>query len=133
MATNKTTETNQSVTDFINAVADETKRIDSFRIVELMQIQTGFEPKMWGASIVGFGSYHYKYDSGREGNAPLVGFSPRANALTLYLGTFERKDELLQKLGKHKIGKGCVYIKNLRDVDADVLKEMVTLSVKRSL
>ncbi|WP_080055354.1 DUF1801 domain-containing protein [Spirosoma aerolatum] len=133
MAINKTIETTQSVTDFIEAVADETKRIDSFRLVELMQTQTGFEPKMWGPSIVGFGAYHYKYDSGREGDAPLVGFSPRANALTLYLGTFEGKDELLQKLGKHKIGKGCVYIKNLRDVDADVLKEMVTRSVKRSL
>jgi hypothetical protein len=130
MATNKTTETANSVTDFINSVADEAKRKDSFRLVELMQAQTGFEPKMWGGSIVGFGSYHYKYASGHEGDAPLAGFSPRKDAISLYLSPeFESKEKALQNLGKHKTGKGCIYIKKLDDVDVEVLKEMVTDSV----
>ncbi|GAB4032994.1 DUF1801 domain-containing protein [Spirosoma gilvum] len=133
MAKNKTTETTQSVTDFINSVADEPKRTDSIRLVEIMQAQIGFEPKLWGPSIVGFGSYHYKYESGREGDAPLVGFSPRANALTLYLGSFEGKDELLQKLGKHTTGKGCVYVKRLSDVDIDTLNELIRRSGQRPM
>lgn len=96
MAKNKTTETSGSVTDFINKVADETKRKDSFRIVEIIEKQTGLKAKMWGTAIVGFGSYHYKYDSGHEGDAPLVGFSPRANAIVLYLASgFQKKEELL--------------------------------------
>ncbi|GAB3955232.1 hypothetical protein GCM10028805_42200 [Spirosoma harenae] len=95
-----------------------------------MEKQTGFEPKMWGPAIIGFGSYHYKYDSGREGDAPLVGFSPRANAITLYLASsFAERDELVQKLGKHKTGKGCIYLKKLSDVDEDVLNQMIAKSV----
>ena len=130
MATNKTAETVNSVADFINSVVDETKRKDSFRLIELMKTQTGFEPKMWGTAIVGFGSYHYKYASGHEGDAPLVGFSPRKDALSLYLSQdFESKEKLLQKLGKHKGGKGCIYIKKLVDVDEEVLKIMITDSV----
>lgn len=129
MAKNKTTETTGSVTGFLNKVVDETKRKDAFRIVEIMQAQTGFEPKMWGPAIVGFGTYHYKYESGHEGDAPLVGFSPRKDAFALYLSAdFGKREELLLQLGKHKTGKGCVYIKKLDDVDVNVLKRMITLS-----
>ena len=132
MAKNKTEETSGSVTDFINKVADEIKRTDSFRIIELIENETGLKAKMWGSAIVGFGSYHYKYESGHEGDAPLVGFSPRAAALVLYLSIDEDKREgFLQQLGKHKIGKGCIYIKKLDDVDTDVLRKMATHSVKR--
>lgn len=130
-AQNKTVETKESVTTFLNAIADETKRKDCFAIAELMKKQSGFDAKMWGPAIVGFGAYHYKYDSGREGDAPLVAFSPRKNEISLYLSSgFEKRDELLKKLGKHKSAKGCVYIKKLEDVDTEVLKKMVTNSVK---
>ena len=132
MAKNKTTETKKSVTGFINAVTNETKRKDSLRLIELMKSVTGFEPRMWGPSIVGFGSYHYKYESGREGDAPLTGFSPRAAAISLYFCTeFEKKEQLLQKLGKHKTGAGCVYINKLEDVDIEVLKKIIVASVKQ--
>lgn len=132
MAKNKTAETKASVKGFLEAVADETKRKDSFRIVELMKDQTGFEPKMWGPSIVGFGSYHYKYDSGHEGDAPLAGFSPRKDSLVIYIATsFDQREELLQQLGKHKSSKSCVYIKKLDDVDLKVLMKLVTLSMKQ--
>lgn len=132
MAQNKTTQTELSVTDFLNSVADETKRNDSFQLVELFKTQTGLEPKMWGPSIVGFGSYHYKYDSGHEGDAPLVAFSPRKDALTLYLANFDRREALLQQFGKHKTGKGCIYIKKLADVNIDILKEMIDLSAEHT-
>lgn len=132
MAKNKTAETKASVKGFLEAVADETKRKDSFRIIELMKDQTGFEPKMWGPSIVGFGSYHYKYDSGHEGDAPLAGFSPRKDSLVIYIATsFDQRKELLQQLGKHKSSKSCVYIKKLDDVDLKVLMKLVTLSMKQ--
>ena len=130
MAANKTTETEVSVTDFINAVADETKRNDSFQIIELMKNQTGFEPKMWGPSIVGFGSYHYKYESGHEGDAPLVAFSPRKSEFSLYIANFDGKEELLKKFGKHKTAKACVYIKKVEDINIDILKKMITGSIK---
>ncbi len=130
MATNKTKQTEQSVTDFIDSVADETKRDDSFQLINLISGSTGLQPKMWGPSIVGFGSYHYTYESGREGDAPIVGFSLRANALTIYLAVYhDWKEDLLQKLGKHKMGKGCLYVKKLSDVDLDILKEMILASV----
>ncbi|WP_343616785.1 DUF1801 domain-containing protein [Flavobacterium sp.] len=130
MAKNKTTETKNSVTDFINAVADETKRNDAFELLKIIQKTTGFEPKMWGPSIIGFGSYHYIYDSGHEGDAPLVGFSPRKDAISLYLSSsFENKDELLSKFGKYKAGKSCIYIKKLADIDPEILKEMISVSV----
>ena len=131
MAENKTKETKNSVTAFIKKIADETKRKDSLRIIELMQEQTGLEPKLWGPSIIGFGSYHYKYESGREGDAPIIGFSPRANAITLYLcSSFEKRAELLEQFGKHKTSKACIYVKKLEDIKIPVLKKMIQLSVK---
>ncbi|MRX38156.1 DUF1801 domain-containing protein [Flavobacterium sp. LC2016-23] len=131
MAKNKTTETQSSVVDFINAVEDSTKRNDSFELVELMQQQTGFEPKMWGTSIIGFGSYHYKYASGHEGDAPLVAFSPRKAAISLYSYLApEHREALLSKFGKHKSGKGCIYIQKIADIDVEVLKKMIALSVE---
>lgn len=130
MATNKTKQTEQSVTDFIDSVADEAKRDDCVEIIKFITDLTGLQPNMWGPGIVGFGSYHYTYESGREGDAPLVGFSPRASALTIYLAVYDDwKEDLLQKLGKHKMGKGCLYVKKLSDVDLDTLKEMIVISV----
>ena len=131
MAKNKTSASSDSVTAFINSVDDETKRKDSFRIVEIMEKESGFEPKMWGPSIIGFGSYHYRYDSGHEGDAPIIGFSPRKAAISLYLyADFAERDKLLQQFGKHKTGRGCLYIKKLEDVSIEILKELVSLSIK---
>ncbi|WP_348798193.1 DUF1801 domain-containing protein [Flavobacterium adhaerens] len=131
MVKNKTTETKNSVSDFINTVENATKRNDSLALIEIMQNQTGFEPKMWGPSIIGFGSYHYKYASGHEGDAPLVGFSPRKDAISLYLyQSFENKEKLLSEFGKYKAGKGCIYIKKMADIDVEVLKKMISTSVE---
>jgi hypothetical protein len=128
---NKTTQTEVSVKDFINKGADEQKRKDSFEIVKIMESQTGFKAKMWGPSIIGFGVYHYKYETGREGDAPLVAFSPRKAAIALYLGCeVEKKEKFLEKLGKYKGDKGCIYIKKLSDINTDVLKELIDASVK---
>jgi hypothetical protein len=132
MAKNKTNETTGSVTDFINAVADEGKRNDSFAIAELMQQQTGLEPKMWGPAIVGFGSYHYKYDSGHEGDAPLIAFSPRANAISLYMCSFDGREDLLKIFGKYKMAKACIYIKKLSDVDIKVFKQLISDSFEQA-
>ncbi|HEX6426209.1 MAG TPA: DUF1801 domain-containing protein [Niastella sp.] len=130
-STNKTTETKNSVEDFINTVADETKRNDSIELVRLMKQHSGFDAKMWGPNIVGFGSYHYKYASGREGDAPLVGFSPRAKEISLYFAQdFTEREKLLQLLGKHRSGVGCVYIKKLQDINIEVLAELITSSVR---
>lgn len=130
MAKNKTTQTNDSVADYLAAIKDEQKRADCSAIVQLMAKHSGFEPKMWGTSIVGFGLYHYKYESGREGDAPLAGLSSRANAITLYLShNFDQREELLSAFGKHKTGKACIYIQKLEDVDTAVLAKMVKLSV----
>lgn len=131
MAKNKTTETESSVIDFINTtVDDETKRNDAFELIKIMQQQTGFEAKMWGPSIIGFGSYHYKYASGHEGDAPLAGFSPRKAAISLYVYLPDNKEELLSKFGKYKAAKGCVYIKKLADIDIEILKKMVSGSAE---
>lgn len=128
----KTRMNDASVTKFLDSVADEQKRNDSFEILKMMKQITKEEPKMWGASIVGFGSYHYKGKSGREGDWMLTGFSPRKQNLTLYLmGGFDTHADLLNKLGKFTTGAGCLYIKNLEDVDKKVLKELVQASVKR--
>lgn len=128
---NKTVETNESVIKYLEAIADVEKRNDCYAIVELMKGQTGFEPKLWGSNIIGFGSYHYKYESGREGDAPLVAFSPRKSEITLYLSAnFDKREEMLKKFGKHKSAKGCVYIKRLKDVQISILKNMVSSSVK---
>ena len=130
MAENKTQKNEQSVEDFLNRVEDEQKRRDSFAVMELMKEVTGEEPAMWGDSIVGFGSYHYRYASGREGDSPLTGFSPRKQNLTLYITSgFEQYEDLLDDLGKFKTGKSCLYLKRLQDVDLDVLRELVRQSV----
>ena len=130
MAQLKTQPNDKSVIDFLNTVENDTKREDSFAILELMQQVTGSEPIMWGDSIIGFGSYHYKYASGREADWFLTGFSPRVQNLTLYIMSgFEEYDDLLGKLGKHSTGKSCLYIKRLENIDLDVLKELVEKSV----
>ncbi len=131
MAKNKTTENEGKVSDYIAAIGDEKKRQDCASIIDLFTQQTGLEPKMWGAGIVGFGSYDYKYESGREGTAPIVALAARANAITLYLGSsFEDREELLSKFGKHKTGKGCIYIQKIEDIDLNVLSIMVKNSFK---
>ena len=126
----KTKVNDTSVEGFLNSVTDEQKREDCFEILRLMEQVTKEEPKMWGSSIVGFGSYHYKGASGREGDWLLTGFSPRKENLTLYImGGFDLHQDLLKKLGKHKTSGGCLYIKKLDDVDKEVLKELVAESV----
>lgn len=129
----KTQVNNASVKDFLNSIDDEQKRKDCFEISKMMESATKAKPKMWGDSIVGFGSYHYKGKSGREGDWMLTGFSPRKQNLTLYLmGGFDTGKDLLKKLGKYKISAGsCLYIKKLDDVDKKVLKELVIASVKK--
>lgn len=128
----KTKMNDASVTKFINGVADEQKRKDSLEILKLMNQITKEEPKMWGTSIVGFGSYRYKGKSGREGDWMLIGFSPRKQNLTLYLmHGFDTHADLLKKLGKFTTGMGCLYIKKLDDVDRKVLKELIQASVHR--
>lgn len=132
MAEIKTKQTNSDVTEFINAFADtEQKRADSFEILKLMQDFTGFEPKMWGPSIIGFGSYHYKSERSRqEGDWPLVGFSPRKAAISLYVYTGAKEHEhLLEGLGKFKMGKGCIYAKKLADIDREVLKKLMKATI----
>jgi hypothetical protein len=126
----KTTVNNASVTEFIDRVTDETKKNDSFRLLEMFTKITGEKPKMWGASIIGFGQYHYKSErSKQEGNWPLIGFSPRKQNLTLYfmLG-FDDYADLLKSLGKHKISKGCLYINTLADIDQPALEKLVRRS-----
>ncbi len=130
MAELKTKPNEQSVEAFLNGVEDEKKRQDSFAILEIMKQITKTEPKMWGPSIVGFGTYHYKYDSGREGDWFVAGFSPRKQNLTLYImGGFSPHGELLGRLGKFTTGKGCLYIKKIEDVDLPTLKELIKQSV----
>jgi hypothetical protein len=130
MAENKTKPTRVSVAAFIAALADPTKRADAQALVKLMQSVAGEKPKMWGPSIIGFGSYHYRYESGREGDMPLIGFSPRKAATVLYnmLG-FSDSAALLANLGKHTTGKGCLYIKKLADVDQKVLQALAVKSI----
>lgn len=133
MAQNKTTQNDDSVDAFLNRVEDKSRRDDCFELVAIMQRISGAPPKMWGPSIIGFGSYHYTYESGREGDMPIVGFSPRKTDLTLYLyGGIAKQGELLKQLGKHKTGKGCLYIKKLADVDRATLTELITSSVALS-
>jgi hypothetical protein len=130
MADNKTKPTKISVAAFINALTDPSRRTDAKAIVKLMQSAVGEKPRMWGPSIIGFGSYHYKYESGREGDAPLIAFSPRKAATVLYdvTGSSDSK-ALLTKLGKYTTGKGCLYIKKLADVDQEVLEVLVVKSL----
>jgi hypothetical protein len=130
MADNKTKPTQQSVATCIDALTDETRRTDAKALVKLMHSATGEKPKMWGPSIIGFGSYHFKYESGREGDTPLTGFSPRKAAMVLYgLTGSSEAQALLAELGKHSTGKGCLYIKKLADVDPKVIEALVVKSV----
>jgi len=130
MSTPKTTPHNASVLDFLNAVDNPERKEDALKALEIMREVTGEEPKMWGSSIVGFGSYHYVYASGREGDWPLTGFSPRKQALTLYImAGFARYDDLMSRLGTHKTGKSCLYVKRLSDIDESVLRELIAASV----
>ncbi len=131
MAEPKTTPTGANVRDFLNGIEDEGKRRDAKMVARIMKRATGSQPKMWGPSIVGYGKYHYVYDSGREGDWMLAGFSPRKQALTLYIMSgFKGHAALLKKLGKHKTGKSCLYIKRLEDVDLEVLEELIAASVE---
>jgi len=132
MAKNKTAITNKGVQDFINEFADtEQKRKDSYELLDLMQNISGHEAKMWGPSIVGFGSYHYKYKSGHEGDAPLIGFSPRKAAISLYVFTgLKEHENLLNDFGKFKMGKACIYIKKLSDIDRQKLVTLMTETIK---
>jgi hypothetical protein len=129
MADLKTQPNETSVEEFLKTIADEKKREDSFVILEMMKQVTQSAPRMWGSSIVGFGDDHYKYESGREGDWFRIGFSPRKQALTVYLTYgFDKHEDLLQKLGKHKTGKACLYIKRLSDIDETVLRELMERS-----
>ena len=131
MAKLKTQKTNASVPAFLKSIADDDRREDCQTLVRVMKRAVGAEPKMWGSSIVGFGHYHYKYASGRENDWFLAGFSPRKQDLTLYImAGFDRYDALMAKLGKHKTGKSCLYLKRLSDVDQGVLRTLIERSVR---
>jgi len=130
MAENKTKATSVDPLKFIAKIKSETKRNDSLELVAMMHDITGEPPKMWGPTIVGFGTYHYVYDSGREGDICVTGFSPRSGSLVVYLGPGIDNDKLMGKLGKHKAGKGCLYVNKLDDVDRKVLRQLIEYSVK---
>lgn len=126
----KTKETDNSVIEFIEQVESPKKREDAYKLLDIFTRTTGYPAKMWGPSIIGFGSYHYKYDSGHEGDAPLVGFSPRKAKISLYFATGDTKrDQLLNNFGKHTTGKACVYVNKVADIDVEVLKELIKQSV----
>ncbi|MBC6972926.1 DUF1801 domain-containing protein [Bacillus sp. Xin] len=126
----KTTETNNSVIEFIESVDNLKKREDAYQLLDIFTETTGYLAKMWGPSIIGFGTYHYKYASGHEGDAPLVGFSPRKAKISLYFATGDpEREELLKDFGKHTSGKACIYINKLADIDINVLKALIKQSV----
>jgi Domain of unknown function (DU1801) len=132
MKENKTKQTEASVDDYLAAIADDARRADCAALVKLMSKATTFKPKMWGTSIVGFGSYHYKYESGREGYSCLVGFSSRKGDISIYLtASYPGQEEFMAKLGKHKMATACLYIKRLNDVDTKVLAQMVAASTRQ--
>ena len=128
---NKTNETAVNVTDFINSyVEKDEKKADSFQLIELLSKWSGFEPKMWGPTIIGFGSYHYKYASGHEGDAPIIGFSPRKAEFSLYVYSPTKESEpLLNDLGKFKMGKACIYVKKLSDINIDILEKICNATI----
>src|SRR5690625_3286495 len=127
----KMTETEHSVIEYIERVESEKKREDAYRLLEIFTETTGYQAKMWGPSIIGFGSYHYKYKSGHEGDAPLVGFSPRKAKISLYFATGNsEREKLLEEFGKHTAGKACVYINKVADIDVEILKKMIHQSIK---
>ncbi|MFD1848448.1 DUF1801 domain-containing protein [Oceanobacillus bengalensis] len=126
----KTKENDQSIIDFIEKIEKPKKREDAYRLLDIFSETTGYSAKMWGTSIIGFGTYHYKYESGHEGDAPLVGFSPRKANFSLYFATGDdKRAELLKDFGKHKTGKACVYINKIADINVDVLKKLINQSV----
>lgn len=126
----KTKENDASVIEFIESVESPKKKEDAYKLLDIFTETSGYPAKMWGTSIIGFGSYHYKYASGHEGDAPLVGFSPRKAKISLYFATGDTKrEELLERFGKHTTGKACVYINKIADIDVDVLKELITQSI----
>jgi hypothetical protein len=128
----KTQATEQSVAAFLDAIEDPQKRADALAVAAMMREATGLEPAMWGPGMVGFGSYHYVYASGHQGDSFLVGFAPRKQSLVLYnIGGFEQHGELMSRLGKYTTGKGCLYIKRLRDVDQAALRELIGRSAGR--
>lgn len=126
----KTKETDNSVIEFIENVDSPKKKEDAYKLLEIFEETSGFKAKMWGPSIIGFGSYHYKYATGHEGDAPLVGFSPRKAKTSLYFATGDtERDAILERFGKHTSGKACVYINKVADIDVDVLKELINRSI----
>lgn len=126
----KTKETDRSVTEFIEEIENPKKREDAYRLLDLFTETTGYPAKMWGPSIIGFGFYHYKYPTGHEGDSPLAAFSPRKAKISLYFATGDvEREKLLQKLGKHTAGKGCVYVNKVADIDTEVLKELINQSI----
>lgn len=126
----KTKETDNSVIEFIENVENPKKKEDAYRLLDIFTEVTGYQAKMWGPSIIGFGAYHYKYASGHEGDAPLVGFSPRKAKISLYFTPSDsQREELLERFGKYTSGKACVYINKVADIDVEVLKELITQSV----
>ena len=132
MSEPKTIPTDVKVEDFLDAVEHPQRKADGYELLRIMRDITKEEPVMWGPSIVGFGSYHYKYESGREGDMPVTGFSPRKQSLSLYIMSgFDEYEDLLEKLGKHKVGKSCLYINKLADVDISVLRELIRKSVEK--
>ncbi|TMU87474.1 DUF1801 domain-containing protein [Bacillus sp. BHET2] len=127
----KTKQNDGSVIEFIEKVENPKKREDAYKLLDIFSETTGYEAKMWGPSIIGFGSYHYKYKTGHEGDAPLVGFSPRKAKISLYFATGDmEREKLLIKLGKHTSGKACVYINKIADIDETVLKQLINQSVQ---
>ena len=132
MSEPKMKETNNSVIEFIEKVESEKKKADAYELLQIFEEVTGYEAKMWRPSIIGFGSYHYKYASGREGDAPLVAFSPRKAKISLYLDyEGEERDEFLENFGKHTKSKACIYVNKLADIDINVLKELITHTVEK--
>jgi hypothetical protein len=127
---NKTVETKDSVSAFLKKTKDEQKRKDCESLISIISKHTKMDAKMWGSAIIGFGSYHYVYESGREGDAPLVAFSPRASSIVLYMHAAKGETELLKKLGKHKLSGGCVHIKKLEDIDTKVALKLMDITIK---
>ena len=127
----KTKENDRSVIEFIESVESQKKREDAYKLLDIFTETSGYQAKMWGPSIIGFGSYHYKYDSGHEGDAPLVGFSPRKAKISLYFATGDtNREALLSRFGKHTSGKACVYINKIADIDVEVLRQLINQSIK---
>ncbi|NLW41955.1 MAG: DUF1801 domain-containing protein [Tissierellia bacterium] len=126
----KTKETNKNVLEFIEKIEHPRKKEDAYTLLNLFEEVTGYEGKLWGESIIGFGSYHYKYATGHEGDAPIVGFSPRKAKISLYLATENPEREvLLEKFGKHTTSKACIYVNKLSDIDLDILKKLIIYSI----